>query len=87
MKVPYKRLVGGVEFIDAIPKNPSGKMVSGHEISMVTEWALIYGVSFVACFETRRESSRNPQPRQYVPDYERVFYCLSELCIPYYLVL
>jgi 4-coumarate--CoA ligase len=27
-KVPYKRLAGGVVFIDTIPKNPSGKMVS-----------------------------------------------------------
>ncbi|CAL1695160.1 unnamed protein product [Somion occarium] len=26
-KVHYKRLVGGVEFIDAIPKNPSGKLL------------------------------------------------------------
>ncbi len=26
-KVPYKRLAGGVEFIDAIPKNPSGKLL------------------------------------------------------------
>ncbi|GLB35962.1 putative AMP-binding enzyme C-terminal domain [Lyophyllum shimeji] len=26
-KVPYKHLAGGVEFIDAIPKNPSGKML------------------------------------------------------------
>ncbi|KAH6916914.1 amp dependent CoA ligase [Coprinopsis sp. MPI-PUGE-AT-0042] len=26
-KVPYKRLAGGVVFIDAIPKNPSGKML------------------------------------------------------------
>jgi hypothetical protein len=25
--VPYKHLKGGIEFIDAIPKNPSGKMV------------------------------------------------------------
>lgn len=25
--VPYKRLAGGVEFIDAIPKNPSGKIL------------------------------------------------------------
>ncbi|EAU92729.2 AMP dependent CoA ligase [Coprinopsis cinerea okayama7 len=27
VKVPYKRLAGGVEFIDAIPKNPSGKIL------------------------------------------------------------
>ncbi|KAF9460146.1 phenylacetyl-CoA ligase [Collybia nuda] len=27
VKVAYKRLAGGVEFIDAIPKNPSGKML------------------------------------------------------------
>ncbi|KAH9960787.1 amp dependent CoA ligase [Lactifluus volemus] len=26
-KAPYKRLAGGVEFIDAIPKNPSGKLL------------------------------------------------------------
>lgn len=26
-KVEYKRLTGGVEFIDAIPKNPSGKLL------------------------------------------------------------
>ncbi|KAI0003767.1 phenylacetyl-CoA ligase [Russula compacta] len=26
-KVPYKRLAGGVEFVDAIPKNPSGKLL------------------------------------------------------------
>ncbi|KAF5385033.1 hypothetical protein D9615_001355 [Tricholomella constricta] len=26
-KVPYKQLAGGIEFIDAIPKNPSGKML------------------------------------------------------------
>jgi len=26
-KVPYKHLAGGVEFIDAIPKNPSGKIL------------------------------------------------------------
>ncbi|ETW87101.1 hypothetical protein HETIRDRAFT_377848 [Heterobasidion irregulare TC 32-1] len=26
-KVPYKRLAGGVEFIDVIPKNPSGKLL------------------------------------------------------------
>ena len=26
-KVAYKHLVGGVEFIDAIPKNPSGKLL------------------------------------------------------------
>ncbi|KAG5654724.1 hypothetical protein H0H81_007480 [Sphagnurus paluster] len=26
-KVPYKHLEGGIEFIDAIPKNPSGKML------------------------------------------------------------
>lgn len=26
-KVPYKHLKGGIEFIDAIPKNPSGKML------------------------------------------------------------
>ncbi|KAI0275161.1 amp dependent CoA ligase [Gloeopeniophorella convolvens] len=26
-KVPYKRLAGGVEFIDTIPKNPSGKLL------------------------------------------------------------
>lgn len=27
MKVQYKWLKGGVEFIDAIPKNPSGKLL------------------------------------------------------------
>lgn len=27
-KVNYKHLTGGVELIDAIPKNPSGKIVS-----------------------------------------------------------
>lgn len=27
-KIQYKRLAGGVEFIEAIPKNPSGKIVS-----------------------------------------------------------
>jgi 4-coumarate--CoA ligase len=26
-KVPYKHLAGGVEFLDAIPKNPSGKLL------------------------------------------------------------
>lgn len=26
-KVEYKRLAGGVEFIDTIPKNPSGKLL------------------------------------------------------------
>ena len=26
-KVEYKRLAGGIEFIDAIPKNPSGKLL------------------------------------------------------------
>ena len=26
-KVGYKRLAGGVEFIDAVPKNPSGKLL------------------------------------------------------------
>ncbi|KAI0257049.1 amp dependent CoA ligase [Lactifluus subvellereus] len=26
-KAPYKRLAGGVEFVDAIPKNPSGKLL------------------------------------------------------------
>jgi len=26
-KAPYKRLAGGIEFIDAIPKNPSGKLL------------------------------------------------------------
>jgi len=26
-KVPYKHLVGGIEFIDAIPRNPSGKLL------------------------------------------------------------
>ena len=26
-KVEYKRLTGGVEIIDAIPKNPSGKLL------------------------------------------------------------
>lgn len=26
-KVPYKHLAGGIEFIDTVPKNPSGKMV------------------------------------------------------------
>jgi 4-coumarate--CoA ligase len=26
-KAPYKHLVGGVEFIDVIPKNPSGKLL------------------------------------------------------------
>jgi 4-coumarate--CoA ligase len=26
-KVEYKRLAGGVEFVDAIPKNPSGKLL------------------------------------------------------------
>lgn len=29
-KIHYKWLMGGVEFIDAIPKNPSGKIVSFH---------------------------------------------------------
>ena len=27
-KVQYKHLSGGVEFVDVIPKNPSGKIVS-----------------------------------------------------------
>ena len=27
VKVKYKRLTGGVEFIDVIPKNPSGKLL------------------------------------------------------------
>ncbi|KAG6832521.1 hypothetical protein H0H92_000150 [Tricholoma furcatifolium] len=27
VKVPYKHLTGGIEFIDAVPKNPSGKIV------------------------------------------------------------
>lgn len=27
MKVHYKRLAGGVEFVDVIPKNPSGKLL------------------------------------------------------------
>lgn len=27
MKVPYKHLVGGIEFVDSIPKNPSGKLL------------------------------------------------------------
>ena len=26
-KVAYKQLAGGVEFVDAIPKNPSGKLL------------------------------------------------------------
>ena len=26
-KVPYKHLAGGIEFIDAIPRNPSGKLL------------------------------------------------------------
>lgn len=26
-KIYYKRLTGGVEFVDAIPKNPSGKLL------------------------------------------------------------
>jgi len=26
-KIAYKRLAGGVEFIDIIPKNPSGKLL------------------------------------------------------------
>lgn len=26
-KISYKRLAGGIEFIDVIPKNPSGKIV------------------------------------------------------------
>lgn len=26
-KVPYKHLAGGVEIVDAIPKNPSGKLL------------------------------------------------------------
>ena len=26
-KVHYKRLTGGVEFVDSIPKNPSGKLL------------------------------------------------------------
>ena len=26
-KVNYKQLAGGVEFVDAIPKNPSGKLL------------------------------------------------------------
>jgi len=26
-KVGYKKLAGGVEFVDAIPKNPSGKLL------------------------------------------------------------
>ena len=26
-KVAYKHLAGGVEFLDAIPKNPSGKLL------------------------------------------------------------
>ena len=26
-KVPYKRLAGGVVFVDSIPKNPSGKLL------------------------------------------------------------
>ena len=26
-KVHYKRLAGGVEFVDSIPKNPSGKLL------------------------------------------------------------
>ena len=26
-KVPYKHLKGGVEFVDVIPKNPSGKLL------------------------------------------------------------
>lgn len=26
-KAPYKHLVGGVEFVDVIPKNPSGKLL------------------------------------------------------------
>ena len=26
-KAPYKHLVGGIEFIDVIPKNPSGKLL------------------------------------------------------------
>jgi len=26
-KVSYKRLAGGVEFVEIIPKNPSGKIV------------------------------------------------------------
>ena len=27
VKVPYKRLTGGIEFVDVIPKNPSGKLL------------------------------------------------------------
>ena len=26
-KAPYKHLIGGIEFIDVIPKNPSGKLL------------------------------------------------------------
>ena len=26
-KAPYKHLVGGIEFTDVIPKNPSGKLL------------------------------------------------------------
>ncbi len=29
VKVQYKWLNGGIEFLDVIPKNPSGKIVSG----------------------------------------------------------
>jgi 4-coumarate--CoA ligase len=27
VKAPYKHLAGGIEFIDIIPKNPSGKLL------------------------------------------------------------